>query len=86
MRSMDVSRLRGSLAKVVDRVRARMTVVVIARYGRPIAALVPIPRLTDAERRTLAARTPAAAPAGHSRAGVPARGGNHADVHRRRRR
>lgn len=53
MRRMDVSEVRGSLATVVDRVRKQRNVVVIVRYGRPLAALVPIARLSAGERQTL---------------------------------
>jgi antitoxin (DNA-binding transcriptional repressor) of toxin-antitoxin stability system len=53
MRIMDVSKVRGSLATIVESVRERGTVVIIIRYGRPIAALVPTDRLTLTERRAL---------------------------------
>jgi len=50
---MDVSKVRGSLATLVESVREKGNVVVIIRYGRPSAALVPTDRLTPAERRAL---------------------------------
>ena len=50
---MDASAVRGSFAKVVDSVHDRDDVVVIVRYGRPIAALVPTMRLTRLERDAL---------------------------------
>jgi prevent-host-death family protein len=49
MKVFDVSKLRRSIAAIVDSVRDG-SVVVIRRYGRPCAAIVPISRLTNAEQ------------------------------------
>lgn len=57
MRRMDVSEVRGTLATVVDRVQRKRNVVIIVRYGRPLAALVPITRLTAPERKALTPRS-----------------------------
>ncbi|HEX3903766.1 MAG TPA: hypothetical protein VH853_13075 [Polyangia bacterium] len=46
---MDASRVRGSFASVLDGVRERAETVVVVRYGRPVAALVPLDRLTPRE-------------------------------------
>jgi len=54
---MDVSEVRGTLATVVDRVRRQQSVIVIVRYGRALAALVPITRLTTVERQRLTPRS-----------------------------
>jgi prevent-host-death family protein len=53
MKTMDASRVRGEFAEVLDTVRDRREPVVIARYGRPLAALVPLSRLSAEERRSL---------------------------------
>jgi antitoxin (DNA-binding transcriptional repressor) of toxin-antitoxin stability system len=53
MKIVDASRVRGSFASVLDAVRSRDEVVVIVRYHQPIAALVPVGRLTPRERRAL---------------------------------
>ena len=53
MKSMDASRVRGEFARVLDTVRDREEPVVIVRYGRPLAALVPLSRLSAQERRSL---------------------------------
>jgi antitoxin (DNA-binding transcriptional repressor) of toxin-antitoxin stability system len=53
MRILDVSKVRGSLAEIVEGVRERSEVVIIIRYRQPIAALVPIERLTASELKTL---------------------------------
>jgi len=53
MKTMDASRVRGDFAGVLEGVREDGRPVVIVRYGRPIAALVPLDRLTPRERRSL---------------------------------
>ena len=53
MKTMDASRVRGEFAGVLDSVRERGEPVVIVRYGRPLAALVPLSRLSSHERRDL---------------------------------
>lgn len=55
MRTMDASKLRESLAGVLEQVRATGEVVIVARYRRPLAALVPLDRLDPRERRSLGA-------------------------------
>ena len=55
MRMLDVSRVRSSFARVVDSVSGKNEVVVIVRYGKPVAAIVPTMRLSRGERRTFAA-------------------------------
>jgi prevent-host-death family protein len=57
---MDASRVRGDFAGVLDVVRDRGSPVVIVRYGRPVAALVPVARLTPHERRALTPPAPRA--------------------------
>ena len=49
MKTMDASRVRGAFASVLDGVRETAETVVIVRYGRPVAALVPLDRLTPRE-------------------------------------
>jgi len=71
---MDVSRVRGSFANVVDWVRDRLGVVIVARYGRPLAALVPITRLTNAERKALGAHEESAPASPSSRRAPDTRG------------
>lgn len=53
MKTMDASRVRGEFAGVLDGVRDQGEPVVIVRYGRPLAALVPLSRLSSRERRHL---------------------------------
>ena len=53
MKTMDASRVRGDFARVLEGVREEGQAVVIVRYGRPIAALVPLGRLSPRERRSL---------------------------------
>ena len=53
MRILDASKVRSSFAEIVESVQAAQEVVVIIRYQRPIAALVPIHRLTESERKAL---------------------------------
>ncbi len=53
MKTMDASRVRGDFAGVLEGVREDGRPVVIVRYGRPIAALVPLERLNPHERRSL---------------------------------
>ena len=50
---MDASRVRGEFAGVLDAVRDDGEPVVIVRYGRPLAALVPLSRLNSRELRGL---------------------------------
>lgn len=53
MKTMDASRVRGDFANVLEGVREDGRPVVIVRYGRPVAALVPLERLNTHERRSL---------------------------------
>lgn len=53
MKTMDASRVRGDFAGVLESVRDDGGPVVIVRYGRPVAALVPLARLNPRELRTL---------------------------------
>jgi antitoxin (DNA-binding transcriptional repressor) of toxin-antitoxin stability system len=53
MRILDASKVRSSFAEIVESVREKPDVVVIIRYQRPIAALVPLHRLTESERKAL---------------------------------
>lgn len=53
MRILDVSKVRGSLATIVDSIGDGGSVVVIMRYQRPIAAIVPTSRLSSSERKVL---------------------------------
>lgn len=64
MRMLDVSRVRRSFARVVDSVSERGDAVVIVRYGKPIAAIVPTMRLSREERGMLGSlkSPPATAP------------------------
>lgn len=55
MRTLNGSQVRRSFAEVVESVGDRREVVVIVRYGRPIAAIVPVMRLTRNERAALGA-------------------------------
>ncbi len=50
MKTMDASRVRGAFAAVIEDVRETAETVVIVRYGRPVAALVPLDRLSLRER------------------------------------
>jgi len=54
MRILDASRVRHSFAAVVESVRDTQDVVVVVRYGQPVAALVSMRRLAEPERKTLA--------------------------------
>lgn len=67
MKTMDASRVRGEFAGVLDTVRDGESVVIV-RYGRPLAALVPLSRLNPRELRTLSPGAPAAHP-NHRRTG-----------------
>ena len=49
MKTMDASRVRGAFANVLDGVRETAETVVVVRYGRPVAALVSLDRLTPRE-------------------------------------
>jgi prevent-host-death family protein len=53
MKTMDASRVRGGFAGVLEAVRDTAETVVVVRYGRPIAALVHLDRLTPRELRAL---------------------------------
>lgn len=59
MKTMDASRVRGDFAGVLDAVRDDGEPVVIVRYGRPLAALVPLDRLSSRELRALDQAPPA---------------------------
>ena len=50
---MDASRVRGGFASVLEAVRETAETVVVVRYGRPVAALVHLDRLTPRELRAL---------------------------------
>jgi antitoxin (DNA-binding transcriptional repressor) of toxin-antitoxin stability system len=50
---MDASAVRSAFASVLDSVRQKAEAVVVVRYGRPIAALVPLDRLAPHERSAL---------------------------------
>jgi prevent-host-death family protein len=54
MKTMDASRVRGGFAGVLEAVRETAETVVVVRYGRPVAALVHLDRLTRRELRALA--------------------------------
>jgi prevent-host-death family protein len=56
MKTMDASKLRRSFARVLESVRDKKEGVVIVRYGRPVAALVPVGHLPSAERNQLTDR------------------------------
>jgi len=58
MKMMDASRVRGDFAAVLDVVRDGGEPVVVVRYGRPLAALVPLSRLTPRELRALNQASP----------------------------
>jgi antitoxin (DNA-binding transcriptional repressor) of toxin-antitoxin stability system len=53
MKPMDASRVRGGFASVLEAVRKTAETVVVVRYGRPVAALVHLDRLTPRELRAL---------------------------------
>ena len=53
MKMMDASKARKTFARVLEAVRDRRETIVIARYGEPMAALVPIGRLEPNERKDL---------------------------------
>ncbi len=55
MKRMDASAVRSAFASVLESVRQKAEAVVVVRYGRPIAALVPIDRLHPHERSALEA-------------------------------
>lgn len=50
---MDASRVRAGFASVLEAVRESAETVVVVRYGRPVAALVHLDRLTPRELRAL---------------------------------
>jgi hypothetical protein len=54
MRILDASRVRSSFAAVIESVRDAQDVVVVVRYGQPVAALMPTHRLPEPDRKTLA--------------------------------
>ena len=51
MKTMDVSKVRKTFAGVVEAVRDGGDELLITRYGRPVAALVRIDRLSAEERK-----------------------------------
>jgi prevent-host-death family protein len=53
MKTMDASTVRGEFASVIEAVRETAQTVVVVRYGRPVAALVHLDRLTRRELRAL---------------------------------
>jgi prevent-host-death family protein len=53
MKKMDASKLRRSLARVLESVRDRQEAVIIVRYGQPIAALIPMEHLSLKDRRSI---------------------------------
>jgi prevent-host-death family protein len=53
MKTMDASRVRGEFASVLEAVRETAETVVVVRYGRPVAAVVHLDRLTRRELRDL---------------------------------
>jgi len=53
MKTMDASRVRGEFASVLEAVRETAETVVVVRYGRPVAAVVHLDRLTRRELRAL---------------------------------
>ncbi len=53
MKRMDASAVRSAFASVLEAVRQKAEAVVVVRYGRPIAALVPLDRLAPHERSAL---------------------------------
>ena len=53
MKTMDASRVRAGFASVLETVRETAEPVVVVRYGRPVAALVHLDRLTPRELRAL---------------------------------
>ena len=53
MKTMHASAVRGAFAKVLEAVRQKAEAVVVVRYGRPVAALVPLDRLAPHELSAL---------------------------------
>jgi prevent-host-death family protein len=53
MKTMQASELRGTFAGVIEAVREKGETVVVVRYGRPVAALVSLDRLTPQELAAL---------------------------------
>jgi prevent-host-death family protein len=51
MKTMEASKVRKSFSRVVDAVRDGGDELLITRYGRPVAALVRIERLSPEERK-----------------------------------
>jgi prevent-host-death family protein len=49
MKTMHASAVRGAFASVLEAVREKSEAVVVVRYGRPVAALVPLDRLAPHE-------------------------------------
>lgn len=49
MKTMHASAVRGAFASVLEAVREKAEAVVVVRYGRPVAALVPLDRLAPHE-------------------------------------
>jgi prevent-host-death family protein len=67
MKTMDASKARQSFARVLESVRDRNETVVIVRYGQPVAALVPLARLSPSERKTVDGHSPPPDHPGQSR-------------------
>jgi antitoxin (DNA-binding transcriptional repressor) of toxin-antitoxin stability system len=59
MKTMDASKVRKSFARVLESVRDHHEVFVIVRYGQPLAALVPLDRLSPLEVKVLGRPSPA---------------------------
>jgi prevent-host-death family protein len=53
MKTMDASKVRKSLARILEAVRRNEEPVIIVRYGQPMAALVALSSLTPKERKEL---------------------------------
>jgi prevent-host-death family protein len=53
MKTMDASQVRKLFSRVVEAVRTGGDVLLITRYGRPVAALVRIDRLLPEEKKLI---------------------------------
>jgi prevent-host-death family protein len=53
MKTMDASQVRKLFSRVVEAVRGGGDELLITRYGRPVAALVRIDRLSPEEKKQL---------------------------------
>jgi prevent-host-death family protein len=51
MKTMDASKVRKSFSRVLEAVRDGGDELLITRYGRPVAALVRIERISPGERK-----------------------------------